>query len=230
MTGQPTSVDASPATRPGSVVFDVGNVLVDWNPRAFFARHIADPDRLDRFLGEVATLDWHHQHDAGRPFAETSAELIARHPHEAANIRLWGERFAEQVGPVLPGMAAIVAELDAAGVPLYALTNFSHEFWPPFRAREAALFAPFRDILVSGEVGLTKPDPAIYALALTRFGHAPGEALFIDDRQDNVEAAGRCGFVAHRFADAATLRAVLQEHGLLPPLRKGASGHSSPDL
>jgi len=201
--------------RPSSVVFDVGNVLVDWNPRAFFARHIADPARLDRFLGEVATLDWHLQHDAGRPFAETSAELVARHPDEADNIRLWGERFVEQIGAVLPGMTAIVAELDRRGVPLYALTNFSHEFWPAFAARESDLFAPFRDILVSGEVRLIKPDPAIYALALDRFGLAPGEALFIDDRLDNVEAAERAGFVAHRFEDAATLRGVLERYGLL---------------
>ncbi len=214
-----TAAPVSPATPsagpPTSVVFDVGNVLVDWNPRAFFARHIADPVRLDRFLGEVATLDWHVQHDAGRPFAETSAELIALHPDEADNIRLWGARFDEQIGAVLPGMADIVAALDARRVPLYALTNFSHEFWPPFRAREADLFAGFRDILVSGEVGLIKPDPAIYALALARFGLAPGEALFIDDRADNVEAAARGGFVAHRFVDAATLRGVLEDNQLL---------------
>jgi 2-haloacid dehalogenase len=204
MTGHPTSV-----------VFDVGNVLVDWNPRAFFARQIADPERLDRFLGEVATPDWHFQHDAGRPFAETSAELIARHPDEADNIRLWGERFGEQIGAVLPGMAEIVTELDARGVPLFALTNFSHEFWPPFRAREEALFAPFRDVLVSGEVRLTKPDPAIYALALARFGLAPGEALFVDDRADNVAAAEKAGFVAHRFVDATVLRGALETQGLL---------------
>jgi len=200
---------------PRSVVFDVGNVLVDWDPRAFFARHIADPARLDRFLGQVATLDWHLQHDAGRPFAETSAELIALHPQEADNIRLWGERFGEQIGAVLPGMADIVAELGARAVPLYALTNFSREFWPTFYAREPVLFAPFRDILVSGEVGLIKPDPAIYAMALERFALAPGEALFIDDRADNVVAAERSGFVAHRFEDAATLRAALEGYGLL---------------
>ena len=213
----PTGRGAPLGARPTSVVFDVGNVLVDWNPRAFFAQHIADPARLDRFLNEVATLDWHVQHDAGRPFAETSAELIALYPHEADNIRLWGARFGEQIGAVLPGMAAIVADLGAQGVPLYALTNFSHEFWPPFRAREAALFADFRDILVSGEVKLIKPDPAIYAMALERFGLAPGEALFVDDRGDNVEAAERSGFVAHRFEDAATLRVVLEGYGLLEP-------------
>ncbi|HLZ77809.1 MAG TPA: HAD family hydrolase, partial [Sphingomonas sp.] len=134
-----------------SVVFDVGNVLVDWNPRAFFQRHIADPARLDRFLGEVATLEWHAQHDAGRSFADTSAELIALHPDEAEHIRLWGERFDEQIGDVLPGMADLVADLDARGCPLFAVTNFSHEFWPSFRAREAALLDHFRDVLVSGE-------------------------------------------------------------------------------
>ena len=198
-----------------SVVFDVGNVLVDWNPRAFFQRHIADPARLDRFLGEVATLEWHTQHDAGRSFADTSAELIALHPHEAEHIRLWGERFDETIGDLLPGMDALVADLDSADVPLYAITNFSHEFWPPFRAREAALLDRFRDILVSGEVKLVKPDPAIYALALERFELAPGEALFVDDRAENVEAAERSGFVGHVFRDAPTLREALQGYGLL---------------
>ncbi len=215
MTGLPESPGAPRATRPTSVVFDVGNVLVDWNPRAFFARHIVEPARLDRFLGQVATLEWHLQHDAGRPFAETSAELIARYPDEAAAIRLWGERFDEQIGAVIPGMAAIVADLDTRAVPLFALTNFSHEFWPPFRVREAALFAPFRDILVSGEVRLIKPDPAIYALALERFGLAPGEALFVDDRADNVAAGERAGFVGHRFEDAGTLRRALEGFALL---------------
>lgn len=198
-----------------SVVFDVGNVLVDWNPRAFFQRHIADLARLDRFLGEVATLEWHTQHDAGRSFADTSAELIALHPDEAENIRLWGERFDEQIGDVLPGMADLVADLDARGRPLFAVTNFSHEFWPSFRAREGALLDRFRDILVSGEVKLVKPDPAIYALALDRFGLAQGEALFVDDRADNVAAAERGGFVGHVFRDAPTLRSTLEGYGLL---------------
>ncbi len=198
-----------------SVVFDVGNVLVDWDPRAFFQRHIADPARLDRFLGEVATLEWHTQHDAGRSFADTSAELIALHPDEADHIRLWGERFDEQIGDVLPGMADLVADLDARDHPLFAVTNFSHEFWPSFRAREAALLDRFRDILVSGEVKLVKPDPAIYALALDRFGLAPGEGMFVDDRADNVAAAARAGFVGHVFRDAPTLRSALEGYGLL---------------
>jgi 2-haloacid dehalogenase len=211
--GGPASASGN---QPGSIVFDVGNVLVDWNPRAFFARHIADPIVLDRFLGEVATLEWHTQHDAGRCFAETSAELIALHPDFAEHIRLWGERFGETIGDLLPGMATLVADLDAAGVPLFALTNFSHEFWPPFYDRERALLSRFRDILVSGEVKLIKPDPAIYALALERFELMPGDALFIDDRADNVEAAERAGLVGYQFRDADSLRLMLEERGLLP--------------
>ena len=201
--------------RPKSVVFDVGNVLVDWNPRALFARHVTDSARLDRLMGEVLTLEWHTQHDAGRDFADTSAELIALYPDEAENIRRWGAEFDATIGDLLPGMADLVANLDAAGVPLYAITNFSHEFWPPFRAREAALFDRFRDVVVSGEVKLIKPDPAIYALALERFGLAPEEALFVDDRAENVEAGERAGLVGHLFRDAATLRAELEGYGLL---------------
>jgi len=128
---------------------------------------------------------------AGRDFADTSAELIALYPDEAENIRRWGAEFGGTIGDLLPGMADLVADLDAARVPLYAITNFSHEFWPSFRAREAALFDRFRDAVVSGEVKLVKPDPAIYALALDRFGLVPGEALFVDDRADNVAAAER---------------------------------------
>jgi 2-haloacid dehalogenase len=100
-------------------------------------------------------------------------------------------------------------------VPLFAITNFSGEFFPAFRAREAALFAPFRDIVVSGDEKLMKPDPRIFVLARQRFGLAPGEGLFVDDRDENVTAACANGFVGHLFVDAPTLRAALVAHGLL---------------
>ncbi|RYY32517.1 MAG: HAD family hydrolase, partial [Sphingomonadales bacterium] len=114
-----------------------------------------------------------------------------------------------------PGMIDLVESLDAAGVPLFAITNFSHEFWPPFRAREAALFDRFHDIVVSGDEKLVKPDAPIYALALRRFGLGPGEALFIDDRADNVAAAEQAGLVGHVFTGVAGVRARLAELGLL---------------
>jgi 2-haloacid dehalogenase len=163
----------------------------------------------------VCTKEWHFQHDAGRPFAETSAELSAQYPEHAHLIAQWGPRFSEQIPGPVAGMPELVAELDARGVPLYAITNFSDEFFAPFRAQEAAMFDHFRDIVVSGAERLVKPHAPIYELALKRFGLAPDEALFVDDRQDNVDGAAAVGMHAVLFKDAATLRADLKRFGLL---------------
>jgi 2-haloacid dehalogenase len=200
---------------PHAVIFDVGNVLYDWNIRLLFEQLIDDSQELDFLLAHVVTLAWHGQHDAGRDFADTSAELIAAHPRFADAIAAYGPRFSETVPAMLPGMEAIVRRLSARGVALYAITNFSHEFWPPFREREAAIFDLFRDVVVSGEERMVKPDPRIYALALDRFGLAPGEAIFVDDRRDNVDAAAATGIHAHQFVDAPTLERELARHGLL---------------
>jgi 2-haloacid dehalogenase len=201
--------------RPHAVIFDIGNVLFHWDPRFLYERLIGDDRALDAFVRDVLTHQWHFQHDAGRNFADTSAELTAQHPHHAELIAAWGPRFNESVGGPVEGMHAIVDSLDAAGVPLYAITNFSHEFWPPFRAEWPGLFDRFRDIVVSGEERLVKPDRAIYDLALARFGLKPGEAVFVDDNPANVDAANAVGIHAHRFTDAPAFRRFLEEHGLL---------------
>ena len=201
--------------RPTSVIFDVGHVLYDWDPRVLYERLFDDERALDAFLNDVATREWHFQHDAGRPFAETSAELAARFPQHAAMIALWGPRFCEQIPGPIPGMMAIVDELHGAGVPLFAITNFSGEFFPPFRAREAHVFDRFRDIVVSGDERLVKPDPAIYRLALRRFGLPAEAAFFIDDNEANITGARALGIRSHHFRDAATLRAELVAAGLL---------------
>ena len=202
-------------SRPAAVVFDVGNVLYDWNPRFLYERLIEDDRALDAFLRDVATKEWHFQHDEGRPFAETSAELSAEYPEHADMIALWGPRFSETIPGMIPGMADLVAEIDSAGVPLFAITNFSGEFWKPFRDREAAIFDRFRDIVVSGDERLVKPDPAIYHLALDRFGLEPGAAVFVDDREDNIAAANGVGMRGLHFVDAPTLRSQLTALGLL---------------
>jgi 2-haloacid dehalogenase len=197
-----------------AVVFDVGNVLFDWDIRALYAPFIPDPARLDWFCSHVVTPQWHFQHDAGRPFSETSAELIEQFPDEAELIRLFGPRFADTITGPMPGMIELVERLARRPVPLFAITNFSEEFWLPFRAA-TPLFDLFRDCLVSGTERLVKPDPAIYHLALRRFGLAPGEAIFIDDRADNVAAAVASGFVGHQFAGHDGLAAELLRLGLL---------------
>jgi 2-haloacid dehalogenase len=201
--------------QPAAVVFDVGHVLFDWDIRRLYAKLIDDPATLDAFVRDVVTVEWHAQHDAGRPFAETSAELSARFPHHRDLIAAFGPRFAETIPGPIPGVHEIVAELADAGVPLFSITNFSGEFFPPFREIHAAMFDRFRDIVVSGDEGMVKPDPEIYALALRRFALRPGEGIFIDDRIENVAAAEAAGFVGHHFRGASGLRADLERHGLL---------------
>ena len=196
------------------VVFDVGNVLFTWDPRFLYERLIEDDRALDAFLREVVTHEWHFQHDAGRPFSETSAELVAAHPQHRELIELWGPRFNESLGPPVEGMIELVEELDANGVPLFAITNFSGEFWRPFRDTQP-VFDRFRDIVVSGTERLLKPHPEIYELALIRFAIPADELIFIDDRAENVEGAEARGMRGHLFEDVGTLRAELQSLQLL---------------
>ena len=198
-----------------AVIFDVGRVLYDWDPRILYRRLIDDDRALDAFLRDVVTHEWHFQHDAGRDFADTSAELAALYPQHEALIAAWGPRFIESIGAPIAGMPALVDDLDAAGVPLFAITNFSHEFWPPFRAREAAMFDRFRDIVVSGVEKLVKPDPAIYRLALDRFGLEAERTVFVDDNAANVAGAADVGLIALHFTDEPTLRGELRALGLL---------------
>lgn len=198
-----------------TVIFDVGNVLYDWDPRFLLERMTDDAALIDDITSRAITHEWHFQHDAGRDFADTSAELIAQFPQYEAFIRAFGPRFNETIGGPVAGSLNIVRALDARHVPLFAITNFSHEFFPPFHAKHAEIFDRFKDILVSGDERLTKPDPAIYHLAIQRFSIDPATALFVDDRQENAAAARDCGLKAHHFQDAAALKAELEQLGLL---------------
>ncbi len=199
-----------------AVVFDVGNVLYGWDPDSFLVRQIADDAARMQFVEDVDLYAWHETLDGGRPYAEAAAELEEKFPEYAALIAAWSDRFGETITGPVPGTHEIVAELDAQGVPLFAITNFSADFWPPFHEKERAFFALFRDVVVSGEVKLLKPDPAIYYLALDRFRLRPDEALFVDDRQINLAGAEAVGMKAHLFTDAADLRRRLVAEGLLP--------------
>jgi HAD superfamily hydrolase (TIGR01509 family) len=200
---------------PAAIIFDVGNVLYGWDPDSFLVRQIADDSERLRFIEDVGLWDWHETLDAGRPYDEAAAELSEKFPEYAHLIAAWSDRFGETITGPVPGVHAIVEALDARGVPLFAITNFSADFWAPFHAREKAFFGRFRDIVVSGEVKLLKPDPAIYYLALDRFRLRPDEALFVDDRAINVEAAAAVGMRAHLFTGADDLRARLEAEGLL---------------
>ena len=201
---------------PSAVIFDVGNVLYHWSLRALFAKLIADPAELDWFLAHVITEEWHFQHDAGRPLAEMVAERSTEYPAHAHLIHAYQARFNETIYAAVPGSLEIVADLAAARVPIYGITNFGAEFWALFRPT-APVFDHFADIIVSGVEKLVKPDPAIYQLALRRFGLGAGDAIFIDDRIENVVAAEAEGMIGHQFTDAATLRKYLTGFNLLQP-------------
>jgi 2-haloacid dehalogenase len=201
--------------RPTAVVFDVGNVLYGWDPNALFRARIADEAERARFLAETDFMAWHEALDGGRPFVEAAHDLIGRFPEYAELIQAWSDDFGSTITGPVPGVHEIVAELDARGVTLFAITNFSADFWAPFVERERAFFSRFRGIVVSGQEKLLKPDPDIYRLALGRFGLEPHQALFVDDRPINVHGAEAVGMRTHLFTDAADLRARLDSEGLL---------------
>lgn len=197
-----------------AVVFDVGRVLVQWDMRHLFGKLIDDAQELDWFLQNVVTTEWHFQADAGRTVKDMVAERKVKFPDYATHLDAYATRFIETIPGPVPGSYEILEELAARAVPLFAITNFGAEFWAEFRPTQP-LFGHFRDVVVSGEEKLLKPDPAIFRLALDRFGLAEGEGLFIDDSLPNVEAARANGFHAHHFRDAPTLRAELEGQGLL---------------
>jgi 2-haloacid dehalogenase len=201
--------------KPKAVIFDVGNVLYGWDPDAFLVRQIADDEARLKFIEDTNLWEWHEALDGGRPFDEAAHELSELYPAYAELISAWGNRFGETIsGPIEP-VHAIVDELDAAGIPLFAITNFSADFWAPFVEKERAFFSRFRDIVVSGEEKLLKPDPALYWLALDRFKLHPSEALFVDDRKINVDGAEAIGLRSHLFTTAEGLRERLISEGLL---------------
>lgn len=197
-----------------AVLFDVGNVVVRWDPRALYSKIIPDPDRRDWFLSHVCTMAWHGEHDRGVPMAENARHLIARFPEFETEIRAWDARFGEMLEGVIPETVAAIEAMHLRGVPLYALTNMPAEKAEGVFAASPA-FGLFRDIVVSAHEGLIKPDPAIFAVACRRAGLEAHEMLFVDDLPANIEAAHRLGFDVHLFDDPAALRPALESRGLL---------------
>lgn len=199
---------------PKAVVWDFGNVIVRWSPRTLYSKIFPDPVERDRFLAEVCTMEWHTPTDCGVTFADNCAALIDKHPHHEAAIRAWHERWDEMFsGPIAETEAAIEA-LHARGVPQYGLSNISHETVDSTLVMSPA-FGRLSGFVASGFEGVMKPDPAIFHLLCDRFGHAPGDLLFVDDSARNIATADRLGFHVHHFVDPAVLRPALEAHALL---------------
>jgi len=199
---------------PIALLWDFGNVIVRWDPRTLYTKIFADPAECDRFLSEVCTLSWHAAHDRGVSFADNRAELVARHPEHAEAIRAWEDRWPEMFSGAIPETEAAIEALHARGVAQYGLSNISMEVIDQVRALSPA-FGRLDDAVLSGDVRLAKPDPAIFELACARFGLAPRDLLFVDDSAANIEAAQALGFDVHHFTDPAALRPALEARGLL---------------
>ena len=197
-----------------AVVFDVGRVLYQWQLSLLFERIVDDPARLDFLLSEVVTEEWHFEHDRGRALADMVPERIALFPEYEAEIRAYATRFNDTIPGPVPGSIELVERLATRDVPLFAITNFGAEFWAGFRPT-APVFDRFREIVVSGEEKLAKPDPAIFDLARRRFGHVAGAMLFIDDNAANIAAAKALGWQVHHFSDATALERDLSDRDLI---------------
>jgi 2-haloacid dehalogenase len=202
------------AARPTTVVFDLGGVLIDWDPRYLYRQLFDDPDEMESFLAEVTTAEWNAHQDAGRPWAEAIELLVAEHPEKRELIEAFHGRWPEMLEGEIPGTVHVLAELRAAGVRLVALSNWSAEMFPIARERFDFL-AWFEGIVISGDVGVNKPDRRIFELLIDRFGIEPAAALFIDDSAANVDAATALGFHAIQFTDPTALRVELVRLGLL---------------
>jgi 2-haloacid dehalogenase len=203
------------------VVFDLGGVLIDWNPRHLY-RKLFDGDEgaMEHFLATVCTSDWNEEQDAGRTFAEACASLKSVHPAHAELIDAWIERQSEMFSGPITDTVEILAELRAGGVPLYALTNWSAETFP-IALKRFEFLSWFRGTLVSGDVKMIKPDPRIFEHFLERFAIDPTRAVYIDDRQNNVDAAVALGMHGVVFTNPPQLRMELVRLGLLSPIRDG---------
>jgi len=200
--------------RPTAVLFDVGNVIVRWDPRTLYSRIFPDPAERDRFLGEVCTMAWHMEHDRGVPMAENAAPLIARFPEHAEAIAAWEGRWDEMFSGVIEETVQVIEDLHDRGVPLFALTNMPAEKAEGVFAMSPA-FQLFDDLVVSGVERTVKPEPRIFAIACDRAQRRPEELLFVDDSPVNVEAAAALGFDTVLFHDPGALRPQLAARGLL---------------
>jgi 2-haloacid dehalogenase/putative hydrolase of the HAD superfamily len=204
----------TPSGAPRALLWDVGNVIVRWNPRTLYAKIFKEPADLDRFLSHVGTMEWHAATDRGVTFADNIAALSARRPDHAEHIAAWWDRWPEMFSGGIPETESVIEDLAARDVPQFGLTNMSSETWPDVKAMSPA-FRHFRDTVVSAEERVIKPEPRIYEIVLERTGLAAGDLLFVDDSAANIAAAAALGFHTHHFTDPAALRPAVERFGLL---------------
>ena len=199
-----------------AVVFDLGGVLLDWDPRNLYRKLFADEERMEFFLREVCTPQWHDAHDRGVPTAASCAELATRYPEWASLIAAWAERGEEMVAGPIEASVDVLRDLEASGLPRYALTNMEAETYP-LRLQRFEFLGWFDGTVVSGLEGIAKPDPEIFLRLLDRFGLTGSRTLMIDDRLENLVVAEQLGMPTIHFHSSHQLRDRLESLWLLRP-------------
>ncbi len=196
-----------------AIIFDLGGVLLDWDPRHLYRRYFDAPDEMEAFLKEVDFAKWNALQDAGRPFAEGVAELSKRFPHRAELIRAYHQQWEQSVAGPIDGSVQILNELKRARYPMFALSNWSSETFP-IAQRKYDFLRLFDDILISGNVRLIKPNPRIFALMQEQAGYPAPRSVLIDDSAANVAAAEAAGFCAVLFRGPEALERELMALGV----------------
>ena len=202
------------AASPKTVIFDFGNVLLRWDPNLLYEKLIPEAEERNDFLTRICSPEWNAEQDRGRPWADGIALLVDQFPQHEHLIRPYYDRWHETLPGAIEGTVEILELLKAKGVPLYAITNFSVEKLDECKVRFPFLANSFIDTVVSGDVRLLKPDPAIYHLLIERNNLVPQDCVFIDDSQANVDAANSVGINGIHFTTPERLLSDLRSYGL----------------
>ena len=197
-----------------AVVFDIGGVLLDWDPRHLYRQLIADQAEMEDFLGRICTPRWHRAHDLGADTGRSCADLALRHPAQADLIMAWASRGEEMIAGQLDAVIEVLAEVKAAGLACYALSNMEADRFAERRAKYP-FFELFDGCVISGIEGVAKPDQEIFEILLSRYDLDGPSTVFIDDQPGNVTAARQAGLAAVRYVAASQLRTDLRGFGLL---------------
>lgn len=198
-----------------AVVFDVGGVFLDWDPRHLYRKLFADEAEMEFFLAEICSPAWHAPHDRGVSTAASCDELASRHPQFSELIWAWSTRSEEMIGGIDAGSVEVLRAVRETGMPCYALTNMEAETYP-LRLKRFPFLGWFDGTVVSGREGVAKPEPAVFMRLLDRFGLKSRTTLMIDDTKENLEAASRLGIQTVLFRSSDQLRAELEIAGVLP--------------
>jgi 2-haloacid dehalogenase len=196
-----------------AVVFDLGGVLIDWNPRYLYRQLFSDETAMESFLATICTDAWHHRHDLGVDVTASCRQLAGQHPQQRDLIMAWAERGEEMAAGQFDGTVEILRALTDQGVPCYALSNMEPDAFAIRRDR-FEFMKWFDGHVISGLEGVAKPDREIFELLLSRYQLDPDRTVFIDDVPRNVEAARERGMLAVRFTSSGELRTALATRGL----------------